>query len=83
MRSTIDKKRAPIICAAVIIAILAVILAAVIYPMLGEACGVPAAMAIIAIYGLFVIAVIVGVIIALCQRLREIDSGEEEDAAKY
>jgi type III secretory pathway component EscS len=35
------------------------------------------------LYGVLIVAMIVGVVIALCQRLREIRGGEEEDAKKY
>ena len=42
-----------------------------------------AAAAIIGFYALLGLAVVAGVIAALCQRLREIKGGEEEDAKKY
>ena len=35
------------------------------------------------VYALAVGAIIAGVVAALCQRLREIRGGEEEDARKY
>lgn len=38
---------------------------------------------ILILYALVLLAVIVGVVIALIQRLREIERGEEEDARKY
>ena len=40
-------------------------------------------MVILILYALVLLAVIVGVVIALIQRLREIERGEEEDARKY
>lgn len=36
-----------------------------------------------ALWGLVPLAVIAGVFVALAQRLKEIDSGEEDDAAQY
>lgn len=42
-----------------------------------------AALGIIALYALFGVAVTVGVMVALVQRLREIRRGEEEDAKRY
>ena len=44
---------------------------------------VPAAVGIMAVYGIFGAAVVIGVFAALRQRLREIRKGEEEDARKY
>ncbi len=43
----------------------------------------PAVIGIMAVYALFGAAVVIGVICALVQRLREIKGGEEEDARKY
>ena len=42
-----------------------------------------AAMLFLLIYGVLGGAVVVGVMLALRQRLREIDGGEEDDAAQY
>lgn len=41
------------------------------------------ALAVLGVYALLGLAVVIGVIAALCQRLREIRGGEEEDAKKY
>ena len=51
----------------------------------GEAAleGAQAAVGIIGIYAVIIGAVIVGVLVALRQRMRELDSGAEEDAKKY
>ena len=38
---------------------------------------------ILGVYVLAVGAIIVGVVVAMCQRLKEIDSGEEDEAKKY
>ena len=40
-------------------------------------------MLIFAFYALVIIAAIAGVLLALKQRLREIDSGEEDEAKRY
>lgn len=42
-----------------------------------------AAFGIMVIYSVMILAVIAGITIALRQRLREIDSGEEEEAKQY
>lgn len=76
-------KTAAILCAAVVIAILGIYLAAILYPLLGAAWGEGIAVGILIVYGLLIAAVIVGVIVALGQRLREIEGGEEENARKY
>ena len=77
------KKKAPIICAVIIIGLLGILLGIVIYPILTEANGELAAICIIALYGILILATIIGIIIALKQRLKEIEGGEEEDAKKY
>ena len=81
--ATDRKKRAPIICAAVIIGLLAVFLATILFPLVGASYGEWIALGFLAVYGLVIVAVIVGVLAALRQRLKEIESGEEEDAKKY
>lgn len=45
--------------------------------------GVHLATAFLVVYALVVLAMILGVIAALRQRLRELKSGEEEEAKKY
>lgn len=86
MRETTEKKRkktAPILCAAVITVLAAFYLAVVVYPLLGASCGEVVAVGILILYGLVLVAVIVGVLLALRQRLKEIEGGEEEDAKQY
>lgn len=83
MQDTTRKKRAAILCAVVIIAILGIYLAAFLYPLLGASFGESVAVGILLVYGLLIAAVILGVLIALRQRLKELNSGEEEDAKKY
>lgn len=43
----------------------------------------PAILGIMAVYALLAIAIIVGVLWAMVQRLREIQGGEEDEARKY
>ena len=82
-RNTDNRKKAPVICALVVIALMLVYLAVIMYGIIGEAKGEALATGFLLIYGAVIIAVIVGVILALRQRLREIEGGEEEDAKKY
>jgi len=50
---------------------------------LGDAEEALLVIGIIGFYGLIIVAVIIGVIFALRQRLKEIEGGEEEDAKQY
>lgn len=78
-----SKKKAPIICAAVVIAFLGTFLATILFPLIGEVMGEALAVGFLLIYGGVIVAAIVGVVAALRQRLQEIESGEEEDAKQY
>ena len=44
---------------------------------------IPAVIGMMVVYAVLAIAIIVGVLCAMVQRLREIRGGEEEDARKY
>ena len=79
----IARKRAPILCATVIIGVLAVFLVTFIYPLLGDSYGEVVACGILIIYGSAILAVIAGILLALRQRLKEIEGGEEDEARKY
>lgn len=83
MRNGTEKKRAAIICAAVIVGFLAIVLAVYLVPVLGAMYEGLVVAGIMLVYGLMIVAVIVGVLFALRERIREIESGEEEDAKKY
>ncbi|MGN0978021.1 MAG: hypothetical protein ACI4PH_08205 [Faecousia sp.] len=83
MQNTIKKKRGAVVSAAVIVGLVGLILAAVLVPLIREAYGEGIAVGFLVVYGLALVAVIVGVLAALGQRLKEIESGEEEDAKKY
>ncbi len=78
-----SKKKAPIICAAVVIGLLGIFLATILFPLIGEVYGQLLAVGFLLVYGLAIVAVIFGVLAALRQRLKEIEDGEEEDAKKY
>ena len=77
------KKRASILSAVVVITILAVFVGFIIFPLLNEMAGMFFAAMLLLLYAGGILAVILGVIAALKQRLRELDSGEEEEAKKY
>ena len=83
MRDTTKKKRGAVVSAAVIVGLVGIILAAVLVPLIREVYGEGIAVGFLVIYGLALVAVIVGVLAALGQRLKEIEGGEEEDAKKY
>ena len=78
-----DKKRASILSAVVVIAVLAVFVGFILFPLVSEMGGMLFAVAILLLYAGGIVAVIFGVIAALRQRLEEIEGGEEEEAKKY
>ncbi len=88
MQNNTRKKIAPVVVGilvtAVLLPIVLVILAAmgVIRFANVEAIGW-VVLPILGVYVLAVGAIIVGVVVAMCQRLKEIDSGEEDEAKKY
>ena len=63
--------------------LLAVLLAVTILPVAGSAYEEPALFLAVGLSALLLLATIVGVIMALIQRLQELRGGEEEDAKKY
>ena len=86
MRNGTNKKKtvAPILCAGAVLLILMVVLALMAYPFFAARMEEQLVlMLLFGLYSLMIVAMIVGVVIALCQRLREIRGGEEEDAKKY
>ena len=78
-----SKKRVAILCALVVIALMTAYLVGIIIPLAREALGEQIAVAILVIYAAVVLASIVGVTLALRQRLKEIESGEEDEAKRY
>ena len=86
MRNGIDKKKAvaPILCAGSVLLALAVLLALMLFPIFAARVEERLVLGLVfGLYGLLIVAMIVGVLVALRQRLREIRGGEEEDAEKY
>ena len=75
-------KRGAILSALVVVAFFLVYLALLATAILEAPQDVIGWLAVVLAGGLFV-AMIVGVVLALSQRLKEIDKGEEEDAKKY
>ena len=78
-----NQKRASILSAVVIIAVLAVFVGFILFPLISEMGGLFFAVMILLIYAGGIVAVILGILAALRQRLREIESGEEEEAKQY
>ena len=85
MRNNSEKRKkraAPLVCAAVAATFLGLGLAALLLS-LPDAGGEASVVLILALYALVILAMIAGVLLALRQRLREIEGGEEEDASQY
>ena len=55
----------------------------IIFPLFGASYGDAAALGFLIVYILIIVAIIIGILVALHQRLKEIEGGEEEDAKKY
>ena len=70
-------------CALVAVALLGLLLAILVYPLLWASYGDIIAVIFLAVYALIIVAIIGGILAAMVQRLREIEGGEEEDARKY
>ena len=81
--SKCKKKIAPILCAAAAILFFGIYLAVLLTPMIGASVGGTAAVLFLLLVALLVAAMIVGVILALRQRLQEIEGGEEDEARQY
>lgn len=77
------KRLAPILCAAIFIVLLLIYLIAFLFPLLGAEVGDGVAIAVLLIGVISLLAIIGGIILALHQRLKEIEGGEEEDAQQY
>ena len=78
-----SKKRVAVTAALVVIALMTVYLVTIIIPLVREILGVGIAMTILVLYGALIVACILGVTIALKQRLKEIEGGEEDEAKRY
>ncbi len=84
MRKTTKKKIAPIVVTVLVVAYLTPLIAIVLAlaGFLGTREGLPALPFLLG-YAFLGGAVVVGIILALNQRFREIDGGEEEEASRY
>ena len=78
-----SKKRAAVVAALVMIALMTLYLVGIVIPLVRETIGEAVAVAILVLYGAIILVSIVGVTIALRQRLKEIESGEEDEAKRY
>ena len=85
MQSNTKKKIAPIVIAVLVILYIAPIAGGAAYAAIGLA-GAKEIWGVVPFLGMYTLiggAVIVGVLHAMAQRLREIDGGEEDEASKY
>ena len=78
-----SKKRVAVIAALVMIALMTLYLVGIVIPLVRETMGVGIAVTILVIYGVVILTSIVGVTLALRQRLKEIEGGEEDEAKRY
>lgn len=87
MRKNTKKKLAPVVVAVIVTAVtlplVLVFLGAMGFISFTGSDGEWAILPILAVYALVLGAVVVGVLAATRERLREIDRGEEEEAKKY
>ncbi len=85
MQKSIKKKKyiGSMVSAAVMIGIMGVILAILLVPLLMENLTETVAVLILGFYALMIIAIIVGILLALRQRIKEIEGGEEDAASQY
>lgn len=83
MPKNTNEKRGAIICGVVVIALLVLCLGGVIAAVLWDMSAGFEIAWVLLIHGSIIAAVLIGVLLALRQRLKEIDKGEEEDAKKY
>lgn len=77
------KKKAPIIIASVTVVFLGILLIVILLPVMGLTPETLPLIGVALIYSTLIAAIIVGVLLALRQRLQEIEGGEEDDAKKY
>ena len=78
-----SKKTVAVIAALVMIALMTLYLVGIVIPLVRECLGEAVAMGILVIYAVVILTSIVGVTLALRQRLKEIESGEEDEAKRY
>ncbi|MCI8539252.1 MAG: hypothetical protein HFF18_11435 [Oscillospiraceae bacterium] len=81
--NTKGKILAPILCAGAALLFLGGVLIVLVSTVMGVGPAEGTVIGIFAVYALVILAVIIGVIAALFQRLREIRGGEADEAKKY
>lgn len=77
------KKLAPVLCAAIVIALLALYIAVILFTLFTESLGDVIGIVVVVVATGIILAAIIGILAALRQRMKEIDKGEEEDAKIY
>lgn len=77
------KKLAPIACAAIVVALLALYIAVILFTLFTESLGDMIGILVVVVATGIILAAIIGILAALRQRMKEIDKGEEEDAKIY
>lgn len=82
MPSGTKKKVAAVVAALAVAGFLGTFLLSVALGAYGSG-GQMSLLLVLGLYALVILAVIAGVVLAMVQRLREIEGGEEEDAKKY
>jgi hypothetical protein len=85
MQKNTKKKIAPVVVAVLVVAYVGPLVAMISYAagLLGAEAGGWSVLPFLLLYAAVGGAVIVGVLAATAQRLREIDGGEEDEASKY
>lgn len=77
------KKLAPVLCAAIVVALLALYIVVILFTLFTESLGDMIGILVVVVATGIILAAIIGVLAALRQRMKEIDKGEEEDAKIY
>jgi len=85
MQKNIRKKKyvGSMVSAAVMIGLMGVLLAILIVPLLVENLSEMMVVLVLGFYAVMIIATIVGILLALRQRIKEIEGGEEDAASQY
>lgn len=83
MQDTIKKKKGAVLSGLVVVVTALCYLGVMLYAAVSEALNEVPALLILGVYGLVILAVLTGVVLALRQRLKELDRGEEEEAKRY
>lgn len=77
------KGRGPVIVAGLGTVVVALLFFGSLLWVMQEEEPIPAVIGIMVVYGLLAVAIVVGVLYAMVQSLREIQGGEEDEARKY